>query len=377
MAEEVEGQERTEQATPRRQEEARRQGQIARSRDLTTMVLLLAGSGMLLAFGAQMGERLAGVMRGTLSLPVREVLRVGSPATQFMDALGGALFDFAPFFVLTLLVAGLAPLLVGGWNFSAEALEFKWERLSPLAGLKRMFGLVALMEFAKTTAKFTLFSVVTGLVLWLYADDLMRLGSADVRGGLIAGAWIVGKCFLLLCATTAIIAAIDVPWQFFSHARNLRMTREELREELKETEGKPEIKSRIRRLQQEVATRRMMEEVPKADVVVTNPTHYAVALRYDRDRMAAPCVVARGVDEVAMRIIHVAAGNKVVRIEAPPLARALYHSTRLGQQIPAGLYLAVARVLAYVFALRGRPAGAEPPVAPADLPIPENLRRAS
>ena len=253
-----------------------------------------------------------------------------------------------------------------------KALALKPERLNPAKGLARVFSLNGLAELAKALAKFTVLALTAGLLLWRDMGSILSLGGQGLAPALSGAASLLLNSFLVLCGALVSIAALDVPYQYWRHHQQLRMNRQDLREELKETEGKPEVKSRQRALQREVARRRMMQEVPRADVVVTNPTHFAVALRYRPETMAAPRVVAKGADLVAQRIRGLAAEHGVPLLSAPPLARALYHGTRLGQEIPAGLYQAVAQVLAYVYALRRqRREGGADPVPPTDLPVPD------
>jgi flagellar biosynthetic protein FlhB len=283
-----------------------------------------------------------------------------------------------PFLTLLLVAALVSPLVLGGWTLSSESVAFKPERLNPVQGLRRLISLNGLAELAKALAKFVVLAGATGLFLWSEMDRLLHLGRQPLAPALADAADILGSAFLVLCGALVLIAAVDVPYQFWQHRYRLRMSRQELKEEYKETEGKPEVKSRIRNLQREIARRRMMQEVPKADVVVTNPTHYAVALRYVAETMTAPRLVAKGADLVALRIRDLAAEHGVPVIGAPPLARALYNNTRLNQEIPAGLYLAVAQVLAYVFALqRYRTHGGQAPAPPADLPVPDELARSA
>ena len=377
MAERDEGQERTEQATERRLEQAREQGQIARSRELANLGLLLSGALGLLAFGPRTVSGLADLMRRAVSL---DRTAVDSGPGELLTALESAAFEalvlILPLLAVLMVAALISPLALGGWSLSSEAIAFKPERLDPVRGLRRLISLNGLAELAKALAKFLVLGTAAGLILWTEMDRLLALGRQPLAPALAEAAEILGTAFLVLCAALALIAAVDVPYQFWQHRHRLRMSRQELKEEYKETEGKPEVKSRIRNLQREMARRRMMQEVPKADVVVTNPTHYAVALRYAAEAMTAPRVVAKGADLLAERIRTLASEHGVPLVGAPPLARALYHNTRLNQEIPAGLYLAVAQVLAYVFALqRYRKQGGQAPAPPADLPIPDELTR--
>lgn len=376
MAERDDAQERTEQATPRRREQAREKGQIPRSRELNTMGVLLMGCAGLLLLGPGMLQSLMDIMRWGFSLAPGQAIDVAVLPIMLEEALLAGVWALAPFLLVVLIAALLAPLALGGWSFAGSALGFKWERLDPVKGLGRVFGLRGLMELAKALVKFVLVAGVAVLLLWEQLDELMALGRQPLRAALTDAASLVALSLLVLCGALVFIAAVDVPFQLWQHGRQLRMTRQEIKEEFKETEGKPEVKSRIRNLQREVAQRRMMGEVPKADVIVTNPTHYAVALRYDPDVMAAPRLVAKGADLVALRIRQVGDRHGVTIVSAPALARAIYATTRLEHEIPVGLYLAVAQVLAYVFQLRRyREDGGEAPVPLTELPIPDEFRR--
>ena len=373
MAEHEDGQERTEQPTERRLQRAREQGQVARSRELANLGLLLTAAAGLMVLGPATLSGLVEIVRRGLT-PTREALAGGGGdlLSTLVATAADALFLLLPLLAALLVVAVLAPLALGGWTFSTEALALKPERLNPAKGLARVFSLNGLAELAKALAKFTVLALTAGLLLWRDMGSILSLGGQGLAPALSGAASLLLNSFLVLCGALVSIAALDVPYQYWRHHQQLRMNRQDLREELKETEGRPEVKSRQRALQREVARRRMMQEVPRADVVVTNPTHFAVALRYRPETMAAPRVVAKGADLVAQRIRGLAAEHGVPLLSAPPLARALYHGTRLGQEIPAGLYQAVAQVLAYVYALRRqRREGGADPVPPTDLPVPD------
>jgi flagellar biosynthetic protein FlhB len=375
MAEHEDGQERTEQPTPRRLEQAREQGQVPRSRELVTLGLLLSGATVLVGLGSGLVSGLGAITRRGLEAG----RRVGP--TETVDLQGvladlsvEALLLIAPLLIVVTVVALLMPLALGGWTFSGSLLSFKAERIDPAKGFKRVFGLAGLAELAKALTKLLVVGGAAALVLWRDLDRVLRLGQEPLAPALAHAGDLLAGAFLTLCGALVLVAALDVPHQLWQYRWRLRMSRQDLKEEFKETEGKPEVKSRIRALQREVARRRMMQEVPKADVVVTNPTHYAVALRYRPESMAAPRVVARGSELLALRIRDLAAEHRVPVLSAPPLARALYHGARLNQEIPAGLYVAVAQVLAYVFALRRqREDGGPAPPPPSDLPIPPEL----
>lgn len=374
MAEEDTGQERTEQATPRRLERAREEGQVPRSRELNTAAILLAGSAALLIFGQWLGTRILGIGRTSFALNREEIFDTGYMAIHLGNALERALGMITPIFLLLAVAALLAPSALGGWLFSAKALVPKLERLSPLKGLARMFSLRSLVELLKAVAKVLLVGSIAVLLLWLLRADLSSMAVQPLEPALRHSLRVLGWSALALSASTLLIAAVDVPFQIFDHAKKLRMSTQQIRDEMKETEGKPEIKSRIRQLQRQLARSRMMSAVPKADVVITNPSHYAVALRYDLERGGAPTLLAKGSDLVAFKIREVAEANAVPVVRSPKLARAIFFTTEIDAEIPGGLYLAVAQVLAYVYHLRNfRRGRGAPPTLPDELEIPEGM----
>jgi flagellar biosynthetic protein FlhB len=370
------GMERTERATPKRLQEAREKGQVPRSRDLNTVLLMLAASGGLLAFGGTMAEGLAHQMTAAFTR-TRDSLFDPRTLQPFMgEVLVEVLQAFAPFLLLLFMVALLAPMALGGWSFSLKALALNFGKLDPVKGFGRIFSLRAPVEALKSFLKFLVVAVVCFFLLRQRAGELFMLGSEPLQAALQHAAQIIGWSFVGMSAVLILIAAADVPFQLWDHANKLKMTKQEVKDENKQTEGSPELKGRIRAVQRRMAQQRMMQDVPTADVVVTNPTHYAVALRYDQDKMGAPRVVASGADLIAAEIRKVAVANDVTIVEAPPLARALYHNADIGQEIPAGLYVAVAQLLAYVYQLRAvRTEGRQAPVLPEEFPIPPDLRR--
>jgi len=373
MAENEDGQERSEQATPKRQEEARKKGQVPRSREMTTMAMLLMAAVCMSLMGGHMIERLGAVLQLGLQVERAKLF----DAFAVIEILGQAVYQgfmvITPFLLVMLVTALVAPVALGGWSFSTEALSFKADKLNPLKGLKRIFAVRGIVELFKALAKFLLIGSIGAALLWHYLPELMGLGREAVEHGLAHAGNILSTSFVALSASLLLIAAIDVPFQLWDHAKNLKMTRQEIKDEHKDTEGRPEVKSRVRAMQREIAQRRMMEEIPKADVIITNPTHYAVALRYDTDNMSAPIVVAKGVELMASQIRTVAVANNVPLYEAPSLARALYYSAEINQEIPAGLYLAVAQILAYVFQLKATVRGGPVPARPADVPVPDEF----
>jgi flagellar biosynthesis protein FlhB len=374
MAQQDDGQERTEEATPKRLEDARKKGQIARSRELNTMAMLLLGALGLMGMAPFMIGRMEALFRTGLSLSREAVFDPWAMIDIFSISIMQGIALVMPFMVLMLVTALLAPMALGGWSFSVEAMAPKFEKLNPLKGLKRIFALRGLVELVKALAKFLLIGGVGAMLLVHYMPHFNGLAYETVPQALAHAGSILGWSFLILSLSLMVIAAIDVPFQIWDHAKNLKMTRQEIKDEYKTTEGKPEVKAQIRRMQQELAQGRMMSEVPKADVVITNPTHFAVALKYDPKNMRAPLVVAKGADLIASQIRTVATANGVPLFEAPPLARAIYYSTDIDREVPAGLYLAVAQVLAYVYQLRtARRKGGFEPHRPVDLPVPDEF----
>ncbi len=352
MAEQDTLQERTEQPTPKRLRDAQERGQVPRSRDLSGMAVMMAGAAGLLTMAPDLIDALLAIFRRLWVLPRAGIPAEGVLLGAFAGAVLDALLALAPLLVVLAIAALGAPLLLGGWVFNAGQMAFKGSKLNPLQGLKRMFSVRALVELGKALAKFLVVALAAALLLGVLWDPLLQLRSSSLLVGLHDAGWMMGWSFLVLSCALIAIAAVDVPFQIWQHSKQLRMTRQEVRDELKETEGKPEVRSRIRQVQQQLAQARMMAEVPKADVVITNPTHVSVALRYDERRMRAPVVVAKGVDLIALRIRQVAAEHAIATVRAPLLARALNASTELRQPIPAPLYLAVAQILAFVYQLR-------------------------
>ena len=365
MAEGDDAQEKTESATPKRLGEARRKGQIPRSRDLSAAAVTMSAAAALYMMGDTISGKLFVLMQRSFTLTREQAL----DSTQMVPMLANAALDglkiCAPVLAIIALAAVLAPLALGGWNFSSQALMPQFNRLNPLAGFKRIFAMQSVIELIKALAKFGVVGLVAVIVLWKDAPTLLALGQEPLDQAIGHTVRLSGQALIAITAGLLIIAGIDVPYQLWQHAKQLKMSRQEIREEHKESEGSPEVKGRIRQMQQTLARQRMMQDVPKADVIVTNPTHFAVALRYDEKRMRAPIVVAKGVDLIAARIREIGAENSVPIFEAPPLARVLYRNVDIGAEIPSTVYSAVAQVLTYVFQLRvAKRSGFQPPPRP-------------
>lgn len=366
--------EKNEPASPRRLEKAREEGQVARSRELATFVMLATGIGSLWATGETIGEHFGSALRDALQFERASAFDTSHMMEQAGIVVLHGLQALLPLFTMMVVAALAGPMMLGGWLFSGKSLAPNFSKLNPVAGIGRMFSTESLAELLKTIVKSVL---VGGIAWWVISDNvaaIMALMSEPLRAALPHTLRLVAVSCALIIGSLLLVVAIDVPYQLWSHHRKLRMSREDLRQEQKENDGDPQVKAQIRRQQQQMAKRRMMTEVPKADIIVTNPTHFAVALKYMDKEMRAPRVVAKGTDLVALRIRAMAQKHKIPILEAPPLTRALYRHTRLGDEIPVALYAAVAEVLAWAYQLhRQNSAGGALPPMPRDLPVPESL----
>ncbi|EJM64197.1 flagellar type III secretion system protein FlhB, partial [Pseudomonas sp. GM55] len=302
-----------------------------------------------------------------------------SMATYLMRSGQIALWSIQPVMITLVLAAIIGPISLGGWLFAAGSMAPKFSRLNPGPGLKRMFSTKSLVELLKALAKFIIILFVALAVLSSDIDDLLRIAHEPLDMAIIHSLQVVGWSTLWMACGLILIAVVDVPVQLWESHKKLLMTKQEVRDEHKDQEGRPEVKQRIRQLQREMSQRRMMAAIPEADVVITNPTHYAVALKYDPEKGGAPMLIAKGSDFLALKIREIAAANEILLLESPALARSIYYSTELEQEIPGGLYLAVAQVLAYVYQIRQYRAGKgkRPDPLKDDLPIPPDLRRDS
>ncbi len=344
-------QDRTEQATAKRLEDARKKGDIPRSRELTMTGVMLTAAATLIFMIEPMLQDVRGGLSGALQIS-REQIFDPQYTGQALAALASSAFaGLIPFALILLAAVFLGATAIGGWSFSTKAVAIKGDRLNPVKGLKRVFSANSLNELVKAMAKFFLVAIIALSWLWRSVDELLSLGREDVAIAVPHALEIAAVSLLVVSSGLIFIALADVPFQLWNFQKKMKMTRQEVRDEFKEVEGRPEVKSKIRALQQQIATRRMMEDLPNADVVITNPTHFAVALKYDEDSMGAPTVVAKGKDLIAKRIREVAAEHNVPLFSAPPLARSLFRSCKIGQEISPGLYAAVAQVLAYLMQL--------------------------
>ncbi|WP_288882747.1 flagellar biosynthesis protein FlhB [uncultured Kosakonia sp.] len=365
---------KTESPTAQRLQKAREEGQIPRSKELTSVLIMLAGVCILWFGGASFGHRLSMVLSSGLRFDHKIISDQNLILGQIIMMLKTALIGMLPLLAGVVIIALVAPVLLGGLVFSTKTLAFKFSKLNPISGIGRLFSAQVAAELVKALMKALLMGGVAGLFLWQHWPDMMRLMSESPLTAMASAMNIAGLCALLVSLSIIPMVGFDVFWQIYSHLKKLRMSRQDIRDEFKQSEGDPHVKGRIRQMQRSAARRRMMADVPKADVIVTNPTHYSVALQYDENKMSAPKVVAKGAGAVALRIRELGTENRVPILEAPPLARALYRHAEIGQQIPGQLYAAVAEVLAWVWQLkRWRLSGGQRPVKPENLPVPEAL----
>ena len=366
--------EKTEPATPKRLEKAREEGNVPRSREFVTCAMLMAGGMGIAMMSSQFGDALKHTMGGSLHFERALAYDSNLLLMKIADSIYSLLITFAPLAGLLFVMAIAAPTLIGGWNVSNQAFVPKFNRLNPVSGLGNMISKNALVELLKAVGKTILVGSVAYVVVAHDVDTILSLALLPLHTSIAEVEDMLLKSFFFIVGALILIAAIDVPYQLTTYANNLKMTKEEVKQESKESEGNPQIKARIRQQQREIARRRMMSEIPKADVVITNPTHYAVAIQYKELGMRAPVVIAKGADAVALKIREIAAEHKVMTLESPKLARALYAHTELGDEIPQALYSAVAEIIAYVFQMRAfNKHGGMRPETPTQLEVPDAL----
>lgn len=369
-------QEKTEEPTSKRLEDARKKGQIPRSREFNTFVMLMTSAVLLLSLGRQMANGLLDIMRSQFQISRTVIFDPASPLIHLKQAMMDGLTLIAPFVAMMVVAAIIAPLALGGWVFSWTAIEPKFAKLNPLSGIARMFATHGLIELVKALLKVLLVFGIAILLGKHYLNNLLRLGDEPLGQAIGHALDIIGMSYLILCASLILVVMFDVPYQLWDYSKKLKMTLQEIKDEAKESEGSPEVKARQRRAQMSMAQNRMMAEVPNADVIITNPSHYAVALKYEQNSGGAPQLVAKGLDLIAAQIRSLAAGANVPMVASPPLARALYYSTEINKEIPKGLYLAVAQVLAYVYQLKtARENYWDEPLPPGNIKVPDEFRQ--
>jgi flagellar biosynthesis protein FlhB len=365
MAENEDGTEKTEQPSEKREREAREKGQRPRSRELGNAAVLGAATALIWTLGPGIAAQAKQWMRLAMSVEP-ELLQHPGDIPRHALAVAATPFSIVIPLLSGLLLTGIvAAVALGGFGFSVNALTPKWERLDPMAGIRRLWGRDAMMQFLASMLRVAIVAGVAATLMNQVAPQLLSLIDMPLEQAAASGVGIALRALMAMTVGFVLIAAIDVPYQMWSHRNRLMMTREEVRQEHKDAEGRPEVKAKLRRMQQEMSRGRMLESVPTADVIVVNPTHYAVALKYESGSMRSPRVVAKGVDEIAAVIRQIAEQHRVPVLSAPPLARALYRQVQIGSEIPVTLYAAVAQVLSYVYQLRAyRREGGDRPVPP-------------
>ncbi len=375
MAENADGQEKTESPTGKKLEDARKKGQVPRSKELGTLLIMMLSAMWFMFLGPSMIEDLVKTTTAGLSFERDHAFDLKKAADLVFAQLKTALWMVMPFMIAMLMMAVLSNILVGGWLFSTEVMSPKFSKLNPISGIKRMFSLKALVELLKALLKFVLMSAIAILFLYSTLNELRLLGTIEVIEGMTNAGSLLVQAFLVMSLGLVVIALIDAPYQLWSNAEEMKMTLQEIKDEYKQTEGSPEIKGRIRRMQREMAQRRMMQDVPSADVIITNPEHYAVALQYDATTGdTAPKVLAMGIDFIAAQIRVIAQQNNIQIVRSPALARALYYNSEIGQVIPRSLFTAVAQILATVYQLREKKTSTMPDFS--NIPIPDDLKQA-
>jgi len=375
MADQDSTQDKTEEPTERRLEDAKKKGQVPRSKDLNTLLSLMAAAVAMLFLGQALITDLHSILSNGLAFNPINIENPEALYEQISKSVSAGLLAVVPLFVLFIIAAFLGPVSMGGWAFSLDSLAPKLEKLSPIKGFGRMFGLQSLVELFKALLKFLLVAAVAFLIIYYSVQEIISLGVMNVVSAMAKAGSLLLWSFIGFSAVLILIAMIDVPFQLWQHKDKLKMTKQEIRDEMKDSEGRPEVKSQIRRMQRQLSEQRMMDAVPMADVIITNPTHFAVALKYEDHGNGAPIVVAKGQDFMAHRIREVAMQHEVTIFEAPPLARALYGMVEVKQEIPQQLYKAVAQILAYVFQLRDSSiTKPQKPLAPGYFDVPEQYR---
>ncbi len=368
--------EKTEEPTAKKLTDARKKGQIARSKDLGTLFVLVGSACAMLLMGDALASSMAQMMQHLFSLDRQEAMDVNAIFKVINDGVFQIVAPLLWIFFIVMLAAFIGNTLLGGMSFSWEAMMPKASKLSPIAGFKRMFGVQAAVELIKSILKFFVVFIVAFLLLSGLFEQILGLSREAIPNNFEHAVSMLLWMFLVLALSIGIIVVIDAPYQVWNHNRQLKMTKQEVKDEHKSTEGSPEIKGRIRRTQYEMSQRRMMEDIPNSDVVITNPTHFSIALKYDAAVGGAPVLSAKGVDEMALHIRTIAKEHQIEIIQSPALARSLYYTAEVGDDIPEELFAAVAQVLAFIFQLNEHKKGrAKKPIPVAkELPIPDDFR---
>ncbi|MDA7745917.1 flagellar biosynthesis protein FlhB [Psychromonas sp.] len=375
MAENENGTEKTEEATSEKRRKSAEDGKVARSKELATSSVLISAAISIFFFGDRLGYELSVMMTRTLTFERDDIFDPEKMWLVMVEAVQGLGMPMFLILLMLFIISILGSTLLGGMIFSTKVMMPKFSRMSPKAGLKRMLGMQAWVELLKSILKVSVVIAVAWTILGVTFDKVLHLSVSPLPGSMFEALDMLRWMFLFLCLSLLLIVAVDVPYQIYKHNDELKMTKQEVKDEFRNSEGKPEVKQRIRQLQYEMSQRTMMKDVPDADVIVTNPTHYSVALKYDTKGDRPPYVVAKGVDFMALKIREVGRENEVTVMQSPQLCRAIYHTTEIGSDVPEELFIAVAKILAYIYQLEqfrkgksGRPRG-----LPKDIPVPEGF----
>lgn len=365
--------EKSEQPTDSKLKKAKEKGQIPRSRELTSLMILLVGILLFWIMGTHFVSKLKAIIQQAM-LVAHRTDDDKQIIFNLINLLTAGFWAILPIFVGLVIVAIIAPLSVGGLLFSLQSIKPNLGKLNPISGFKRLFSLRIFSELFKSILKVVLIAFAAALFLIHQFPNMLALPSMYLNNALSQVMQLLIYASLLIVLALIPMVGFDIFYQIWSNLKKLKMSKQEVKDEFKEQEGNPQIKGRIRQMQQAMARRRMMKDVPKANVIVTNPTHYAVALQYDEKTMSAPKILAKGTDNIASKIKQIAQEHQIPQLEAPPLARALYRHGEIGKSIPAELYAAVAQILAWVYQLkRWHRYGGEKPLKPTNLSIPESL----
>lgn len=375
MAENENGSEKTEEATSQKLQKSKEKGQVARSKELATASVLIAAALSVFVFGDRLGYELSVMMKRSFTFERADIFSPEQMWLELAESVTGLGFPMFVILLMLFIISILGSSLLGGMIFSTKAMAPKISNMSVKKGFKKMFGVQAWVELIKSILKVSVVICVAWAILGITFEKILQLSVSPLPGSVFEALDMLRWMFLLLCCSLLIIVAVDVPYQIHKHSDELKMTKQEVKDEYRNSEGKPEVKQRIRQLQYEMSQRTMMGDVPDADVIVTNPTHYSVALKYDKLGDRPPYVVAKGVDFMALKIREVARENEVPVMQSPQLCRAIYHTTEIGTDIPEELFVAIAKVLAYIYQLEQFRKGksGRPKALPAEIPVPDDF----
>lgn len=374
MAENEDGSEKTESASSKKLEDARKKGNLPRSKDLSSALLLIIAAATIYGTGAYLAQDLEKVFRFNFVIDREDIFHYGRMIFHLYSSIVSVMNSMVVMMAILAVAGIIGSIGLGGLNFAWEPLLPKLSKMNPITGLKRMFSVQSLVELLKSIAKVALVGTVATMVIYHFLEETLGLTFQSIQLAIAHGVSMVIWSFVFIALALALIAAIDVPFQIWTHKEKLKMTKQEVKDEYKQQEGDPQVKGRIRQLQQQAAMNRMMTDVPEADVIITNPSHFSVALKYDQDGGKAPVMLAKGADFIALKIREVGNHYDIPVIQSPALTRAIFHHTEIGEEIPQGLFQAVAQLLAYVYQLKNVKNGAARPDVMPNLDVPDEYQ---